>query len=194
MLKTKMIEMVCILDKSGSMYEKEKDTIASYNHMLEKQKEKEGEAYITTALFSDTCKILCSHAPLCQADALTEKNYYAEGNTALFDAIGKVFCQVEQVLEQYEKDREKKVFVFIITDGLENASTEYDQAKICQLIDEKQERGWEILFLGANRSVVRMAQMWGIKKENTIEYTNDSRGITKSYELAGRRFTRMREM
>ena len=38
MLKTKMIEMVCILDKSGSMYEKEKDTIASYNHMLEKQK------------------------------------------------------------------------------------------------------------------------------------------------------------
>ena len=194
MLKTKMIEMVCILDKSGSMYEKEKDTIASYNHMLEKQKEKEGEAYITTALFNDTCKILCCHAPLCQADALTEKNYYAEGNTALFDAIGKVFCQVEQVLEQYEKDREKKVFVFIITDGLENASTEYDQAKICQLIDEKQERGWEILFLGANRSVVRMAQMWGIKKENTIEYTNDSRGITKSYELAGRRFTRMREM
>ena len=112
----------------------------------------------------------------------------------MFDAIGKVFCQVEQVLEQYEKDREKKVFVFIITDGLENASTEYDQAKICQLIDEKQERGWEILFLGANRSMVRMAQMWGIKKENTIEYTNDSRGITKSYELAGRRFTRMREM
>ena len=194
MLKTKMIEMVCILDKSGSMYEKEKDTIASYNHMLEKQKEKEGEAYITTALFSDTCKIICSHEHLCQADALTEKNYYAEGNTALFDAIGKVFCQVEQVLEQYEKDREKKVFVFIITDGLENASTEYDQAKICQLIDEKQERGWEILFLGANRSVVRMAQMWGIKKENTIEYTNDSRGITKSYELAGHRFTRMREM
>lgn len=37
-MKKKATEMVCILDRSGSMYKKRKDTIGSFNQMLEKQK------------------------------------------------------------------------------------------------------------------------------------------------------------
>lgn len=50
--------MICILDKSGSMYGKESDTIGSFNQMLKEQKDQPGEAYITTALFSDCCRPL----------------------------------------------------------------------------------------------------------------------------------------
>ena len=57
-MKKKATEMVCILDRSGSMYKKRKDTIGSFNQMLEKQKREPGEAYITTALFSDQCDVL----------------------------------------------------------------------------------------------------------------------------------------
>ena len=63
-MKKKATEMVCILDRSGSMYKKRKDTIGSFNQMLEKQKREPGEAYITTALFSDQCDVLYSHTPI----------------------------------------------------------------------------------------------------------------------------------
>ena len=104
---------------------KEADTVESYNRMLGEQKEKEGEAFITTALFSDQCRILGSHIPLAQAAELTEREYFAEGNTALFDAIAQVFGEVSKKLQKEGEDAEERVLVFIITDGLENASTEY---------------------------------------------------------------------
>ena len=141
MEKRKITELVCILDQSGSMYGKEADTVESYNRMLGEQKEKGGEAFITTALFSDQCRILGSHIPLAQAAELTEREYFAEGNTALFDAIGQVFGEVSKKLQKEGEDAEERVLVFIITDGLENASTEYGPEKIRELIEEKQQRG-----------------------------------------------------
>ena len=87
--------------------------------MLEKQKREPGEAYITTALFSDQCDVLYSHTPIRETEELTEQDYYIGGNTALFDAIGKVFHQTDSLLEGREGDYEEKVLVFIITDGME---------------------------------------------------------------------------
>lgn len=75
-MKKKATEMVCILDRSGSMYKKRKDTIGSFNQMLEKQKREPGEAYITTALFSDQCDVLYSHTPIRETEELTEQDYY----------------------------------------------------------------------------------------------------------------------
>ena len=45
--------MVFILDKSGSMSGLEADTIGGFNGMIEKQKKEEGEALVSTVLFSD---------------------------------------------------------------------------------------------------------------------------------------------
>ena len=46
-----MIEVVFILDRSGSMEGLEKDTIGGFNSMLEKQKKEPGEAFVSTVLF-----------------------------------------------------------------------------------------------------------------------------------------------
>lgn len=189
MEKKKVTEMVCLLDKSGSMFGKEKDTIGSYNRMLKKQKAEEGEAYITMALFSDRCEVLYSHTPIEKAEFLTEKDYYTEGNTALFDAIGKVFAQVEAVSDN---EKEQKVLVFIITDGMENASVHFTQSKIRDLIEEKQKKGWVILFFGTDMEIIHLAEDTGIKKENTFRYENTSRGFEASMAFAGSRFSEMR--
>lgn len=193
MEKRKITELVCILDQSGSMYGKEADTVESYNRMLGEQKEKEGEAFITTALFSDQCRILGSHIPLAQAAELTEREYFAEGNTALFDAIGQVFGEVSKKLQKEGEDAEERVLVFIITDGLENASTEYGPEKIRELIEEKQQRGWEILFFGTTCDILELARKSGVRRENTIRYEFSSLGLKSGYETAGRRFSRLRE-
>ncbi len=179
-------EMICILDQSGSMYGREEDTIRSYNDMLKEQKQQEGEAYITTALFSDQCHILYRHMPIRQAEALTQMEYYAYGNTALFDAIGTVF-------EEVEPEKDEKVLVFIMTDGMENASIQYDQKKVRHLIQEKQRKGWEILFFGTEMRILDLAEETGIKKEHTMYYSKDFEGIRTGYELAGNRFSEIRK-
>ena len=48
-----LTELVFILDRSGSMGGLEQDTIGGFNSMLQKQKEQEGEANITTVLFDN---------------------------------------------------------------------------------------------------------------------------------------------
>ena len=47
-----LTEVVFILDRSGSMSGLEQDTIGGFNSMIKKQKNEEGEAYISTILFA----------------------------------------------------------------------------------------------------------------------------------------------
>lgn len=192
MYKKTITEMICILDKSGSMYGKEADTIGSYNQMLNQQKKLPGEAYITTALFSDDCHILYCHTPVQQAGELTEKKYYVSGNTALFDAIGKVLTQTDQIFSDTCSKYETHILVFIITDGMENASRHYTMDAVRKLIREKQSKGWEILFFGTDMDILNLAQSTGIKKENTLHYSRDTEGIRSGYLKAGQRFSEMR--
>lgn len=191
-MKKKATEMVCILDRSGSMYKKRKDTIGSFNQMLEKQKREPGEAYITTALFSDQCDVLYSHTPIRETEELTEQDYYIGGNTALFDAIGKVFHQTDSLLEGREGDYEEKVLVFIITDGMENASVQYGRQQIKKLIEEKQKKGWVILFFGTDMEIIKLAEDTGIRKENTTCYPDTAEGIRESFLMAGSCFSSLR--
>ena len=191
-MKKKSTEMVCILDRSGSMYKKRKDTIGSFNQMLEKQKREPGEAYITTALFSDQCDVLYSHTPIRETEELAEQDYYIGGNTALFDAIGKVFHQTDSLLEGREGDYEEKVLVFIITDGMENASVQYGRQQIKKLIEEKQKKGWVILFFGTDMEMIKLAEDTGIRKENTTCYPDTAEGIRESFLMAGSCFSSLR--
>lgn len=191
-MKKKATEMVCILDRSGSMYKKRKDTIGSFNQMLEKQKREPGEAYITTALFSDQCDVLYSHTPIRETEELTEQDYYIGGNTALFDAIGKAFHQTDSLLEGREGDYEEKVLVFIITDGMENASVQYGRQQIKKLIEEKQKKGWVILFFGTDMEMIKLAEDTGIRKENTTCYPDTAEGIRESFLMAGSCFSSLR--
>ena len=48
-----LIEVVFILDRSGSMSGLEADTIGGFNSLITKQKKEEGEDYISTILFDD---------------------------------------------------------------------------------------------------------------------------------------------
>ena len=57
-------ELVFILDRSGSMGGLESDTIGGFNAMLEKQREQDGEAYISTVLFDHETLVLHDRLPI----------------------------------------------------------------------------------------------------------------------------------
>ena len=72
--ETGNMELVFILDRSGSMSGLEKDTIGGYNSMLEKQKKTEKDkVYVTTVLFDDKYELLHDGVLLDKMKPITEK-------------------------------------------------------------------------------------------------------------------------
>lgn len=87
-MKKNLTEIVFILDRSGSMSGLESDTIGGFNSLIEKQKKEEGEALVSTVLFSGASAVIHDRVPIQEVPPMTEKDYIVGGCTALLDAIG----------------------------------------------------------------------------------------------------------
>ena len=177
-MKKNLTEMVFILDKSGSMAGLEADTIGGFNGMIGRQKKEEGEALVSTVLFSDSSVVIHDRVSLDKIEPLTDRQYVVGGCTALIDAIGGSVHHISNVHKYArEEDRPARTMFVIITDGMENASHVYSSAEVKKMIEEKKEKnGWEFLFLGANIDAVETAKHFGIGADRAVRYHNDSRG------------------
>jgi hypothetical protein len=177
-MKQGLVELVTILDRSGSMAGLEKDTIKGYNEFLEKQIKDGINLKVTTILFDDKYEILFNGANPKTA-MLTEKEYFTRGSTALLDAVGKTINEVGIRLSNTPEDeRPEKVIVMITTDGYENASIEFKGPQIKKMIEHQtQVYNWEFVFFGANINTEEVADDLGIIKDNTFDFVSDSDGI-----------------
>ena len=179
-----LTELVFILDRSGSMAGLEKDTIGGFNAMLEKQKAEDGEAFISTVLFDNYSEVIHDRVPLDAVPKLTEKEYYVRGCTALLDAVGGAIHHIANVHKYArEEDRPEKTLFVITTDGMENASRHYSYEKVKEMITrQKEQHGWEFLFLGANIDAAREAARFGIAADRAANYHADTQGTAVIYE------------
>jgi len=181
-----MTELVFILDRSGSMSGMEADTIGGFNSMIRKQCEDNGEALVTTVLFDDHIERLHDRLPLDRVPKLTSKEYFVRGCTALLDAVGSTIHHIAQI-HKYARpeDRPNKTLFFITTDGLENASREYDYSRVRKMITHEQEKyGWEFIFLGADIDVAKEATRMGIREDRALSYCKSSAGLGRMYAMA----------
>lgn len=193
-MKKGLTELVFILDRSGSMSGLESDTIGGFNGMIEKQKKQDGEANVTTVLFDDKYELIHDRFPIQAIKPLTERDYYVRGCTALLDAVGKTIHKIGNIQKYLPDDMKAEKVIFVITtDGLENASREYNYDRIRQMIErQKEQYGWEFLFLGANMDAVSEAKKFGISADRSVTFENDSEGVATNYRVVGQALCRMR--
>jgi len=182
-MKKRLTEIVFILDRSGSMRGLEEDTIGGFNSTIEKQKNEEGEAYISTVLFATEMEVLHDRVPLASVQQLTDKEYRAFGCTALLDAIGSAIHHIGNVHKYArDEDRPEKTIFVITTDGQENSSNKYTIDRVKQMIQRQKEKyGWEFIFLGANIDAIETARNFGIDETRAANYVNDGEGIRMMY-------------
>ena len=183
-MKKNLTELVFILDRSGSMAGLEADTIGGFNAMTQKQRKEPGEALVSTVLFDNETQVIHDRVPLDKVPALTQKEYYVRGCTALLDAVGGAIHHIGNVHKYTrEEDRPEKTLFVITTDGMENASRRYTYDKVKAMIEHQREKyGWEFLFLGANIDAAREAARFGIRADRAANYHADHIGTEVIYE------------
>ena len=180
-MKKVLTEMVFILDASGSMHGLEKDTVGGFNSILESQKKEEGDAVVTTIIFSNDHRTAHDRADIQSIAPLTEKDYQTSGCTALLDAVGYAIEHISTIHKYARKeDVPQKTIFTITTDGMENASCKYSYADIKKLIESKKEIGWDFVFTGANIDVQQEAAKMGIDACYASSYVCDGKGIAKN--------------
>ena len=180
------MDLFFILDRSGSMSGSERDTINGFNAFIEKQAVKKQNIRVTTILFDDKYQVLYSRKPISEVEALTEKEYYVRGCTALLDSIGKT-------VNSY-KNEVGSTMCIITSDGYENASREYDRDQIRRIIESC---GWEFVFIGADIDSYTEASRIGIRKSRVANYNKTAEGHKEMYDacnLITDRYYRKRDL
>ena len=170
-MKNIEMDIVFILDRSGSMSGIESDTIGGYNSYIANQKDK--NVLVTTVLFDDQYEMINNRKHISEVNKLTNKEYFVRGSTALLDAIGNT-------IKFMDKSINKKVIFIITTDGYENASREYNKEQIKELI--KGHSKWEFIYVGANIDSYEEGRKLGIKDQNISNYKKDKIGVSKLYD------------
>ena len=165
------LDLIFLIDRSGSMYGSEADTIGGFNSFIEKERKKELDTNVTTVLFDDKYEVLYKRKSINDVEKLTEKEYFVRGTTALLDAIGKTITSLD-------KEVSSKVLFVIMTDGMENASVEFSKSQIKNMIDNHK---WEFIFLGADIDSYSEAGSIGIAKSRIANYEKSVDGIDRVY-------------
>ena len=182
-MKQGLTEIIFILDRSGSMSGLEGDTIGGYNSFLDSQRNTPGEAKVTTILFDDKYEILHNYVDIRDIRPITDKEYFARGNTALLDAVGRTINDVgARLSDTDESERPEKIIFVITTDGQENSSKRFTYPKIHRMITHQREKyNWEFLFLGANIDAAQEAKQLGISQNRSAQYVSSAIGTASLF-------------
>lgn len=160
------LHVVLLLDESGSMNSCKDQTIRGFNEYLQTLKQEKKKIKMSFTRFSnDNVRIEYTNMPVGNASQLTTETYQPNGNTPLFDAIGKTI--------QNNKENGRTLFV-IMTDGEENSSKEYKKDAIVSFIKERETKGWTFVYLGANQDAWANSQSLGLHAGNVMSYDSSN--------------------
>ena len=177
-----------VLDRSGSMQPLREATVAGLNQFLRGQRELAGTALLHFVQFDDQYEVKRHFEDLKQVPDLTQDDFQPRGSTALLDAIGRTIVEVgARLASTPEASRPSKIIFVIQTDGFENASHEYNYAKIQEMISHQRDKyAWDFVFLGANQDAIATGGMLGIQAGATISYNANALSTQKTFQMVNR--------
>lgn len=154
--KLKPTLVVFLLDRSGSMQAVLDETIGGFNGYLNKlQDEDDGNMRFSMSQFDAVGHdVMCSCAEIKNVAKLSKDNFKPRGGTPLYDAMGKNIVAAEK-----EAGDKYKVLFVTLTDGQENASSEWNIASLRDKISQKEKNDhWTFAYIGMGLEGFNAAQ------------------------------------
>lgn len=190
-----LVEILCVLDRSGSMESIRDDAIGGFNAFLDAQREVPGRATLTLVLFDHEYQVVHDGLPLEQVPSLSRQTFQPRGQTGLLDAIGQTLDDANDRHRALPPDqRPDQVVVAIITDGAENASRSFTRELIFQDISARQAAGWQFLFLAANQDAIAAGGALGISPSGSIDFRADRGGTAGAFRTVTQVVTQARTL
>lgn len=177
-MRDNFTRIAIVLDRSGSMESCKESTVAGFNEFIRTQREIPGEATVKLVQFDDQYETVFDK-PLKECPELTQNTFVPRGSTALLDAQGRTIVEMGQELVALpESERPSKVIVVTLTDGMENASKQYNLDKIGEMIREQRDKySWDFVFLGANQDAIATAAAMSIPLPSAMSYSTSKAGV-----------------
>lgn len=170
-------QIVCIVDRSGSMGMIKPDAEGGLNAFIDEQKQVPGDAELTLVEFDSQINRVYDRVNL---NEVGPYNLTPRGATALFDAIGQTLNDILS----WDLADQTKVIVSIVTDGGENSSREYTHEQITQLIKDCEAKEWEVTFLAANQDAMAVGGSLGLNSAHTMDWHATGEGVHEAYATA----------
>lgn len=161
-----------LVDQSGSMLSIAHYALSGLNETIQSikvraKKHPEQMQYISIVTFCGCeFRYLFDKHPAEETRLLNERDYHPCCSTPLYDAIGR---SVNDLLRTVREHPNTAVAVTIISDGYENASTEYRLPDIRSLIGSLREKGWMFAYIGMDHDVDAVAYDMCIPNSLTVE-------------------------
>jgi uncharacterized protein YegL len=159
---SKMQHDFILLDRSGSMAGRWVEAVGSINAYVEELAKNGTDTGVTLAVFDDAAFDVIRDRIIpttWKKVAVTEVE--PRGGTPLNDATAKL-------LDLADKGGYDKVAIIIMTDGQENASREYNVAAIKARLQKARDKGWQVIFLGADFDNQSQAAGYGNARGQTV--------------------------
>ena len=178
-MKTTVFNLI-VLDESGSMRFLTEQTISGCNETInvaKSQAEKNADVFrslMSVYAFQGggpvTSRYIIKNENAMEARHISAEDYRPWGNTPLLDAVGSTLTELKTVAATHE---DATGVITIITDGMENSSTQYSFKEVSALISQFKEMGWTVNLIGANIDVEAMGKRMNIDNRMSFKATNE---------------------
>ena len=187
--KTQVFNVI-ILDRSGSMECIRRAAVEGFNETLagiKKAQEKFADTqdhFVSLVTFcSCETKHMFDKTPVAEARPLKMEDYQPCCCTPLYDAMGITLTAMRRHVKGIE---DSVVVVTIITDGMENASHEYNGQTIKELVEHLRGEGWTLTYTGANQDSVEVAMKLSIRNSRNFAYNDEGTRATMEKDTCTR--------
>lgn len=150
-------DVIYVLDESGSMWPQEVVVRDVFEQQIKENHELPGDVYVSLTTFNTEVTVHYTSLRLKKVPPLL---YHPVGRTALNDALAQaVNTTGARFAALPEQERPQHVVMFVMTDGLENASKEFSRktdgvAKVKAMIEHQTNKyAWQFVFLGQGLDV-----------------------------------------
>lgn len=184
---TERSHITVILDRTGSMDSIREDVIGGFNAFLAQQQSLPDAATFTLVQFDsqDAYEVLHSAVPIATVSPLTRDQYVPRATTPLYDTMGRGILDLEVKLAAMpDSERPTKVIFVVVTDGMENASREFDRTRVAGLIEAKKSLGWDFVFLSADIAAFEDMRGMGVERGSSLRFAKSKRGNDAAWASA----------